>query len=83
MSLFVAVYKDEVVIHSGNERNGFILRMDPKDAMSLVTSLLDASKAAASNIMGQSIWGAPDNRFLDERHADEVEAQISYVYSGS
>jgi hypothetical protein len=83
VSLFIAVYEDQVILHSGDERNGFILRMDPEDAMSLVTSLLDASKAAASNIMGQSIWGTPDNRFLDERHADEVEAQVSYVYSGS
>ena len=83
MSLFIAVYEDQVILHSGDERNGFILRMDPDDAMSLVTSLLDASKAAASNIAGQSIWGTPDNRFLDERHADEVEAQVSYVYSGS
>ena len=83
MSLFIAVYEDQVILHSGDERNGFILRMEPEDAMSLVTSLLDASKAAASNIMGESIWGTSDNRFFDERYADEVEAQVSYVYSGT
>ena len=83
MSLFIAVYEDQVILHSGDDRNGFILRMEPEDAMSLVTSLLDASKAAASNIMGESIWGTSDNRFFDERYADEVEAQVSYVYSGT
>jgi hypothetical protein len=80
---YVSVVEDQVVIDSGDSTFGFILSLYPDEAMSLANSILDASKAAASNVPGEEVWGTYDNRFFDDRYSDHLSGEVSYVYSES
>lgn len=84
MSLFISVDSSgAIIVHGGSPTEGFIVTMYPDEAMSLVTSLLDASKASGSILTPhEPIWGTQDNRFFNEEHSDSVEAEI-IVYSNS
>lgn len=85
MSLFVSVVEDSVVI-DGMERDnrGFVVSLAPLQAMELVTALIDASKAAASNIKDgeDEVWGTVNNRFLDENYSESVFGFVN-VYTES
>lgn len=83
-NLFVSVDADsgEVVIHSGDAYSGLVVSLHPEDAMELVTSILDASKAGGSILTpDQPVWGTVQNRFLNPEHSDSVQARV-IVYSG-
>jgi len=80
---YVSVIEDQVVIDSGDSKLGFILSLYPDEAMSLANSIIDASKAAVSNLPGENIWGTSDNRFLDDRYSDHLSGDVRYVYSES
>ena len=77
---FISVLKDEVEIRGIDRNLAFYLTLTPEQAMSLVTALLDASKAAASNIPGERIWGTVTNRFLDPEYQEKVEGALE-IYS--
>lgn len=85
MSLFISVVGDSVVI-DGVEKDsrGFVASFQPLQAMDFARALLDASKAAASNINDgeDEIWGTVTNRFLNEDYAESVSAFVN-VYTES